>query len=181
MPAKATAPATTAANTARRRKYSASSGSSSRRASHTKYTAERNAQVAMASRPPMIEVGLSQLDHGSPASPPDGTWPEAMAPATLPMQYGTSTEDSANAAPKFRRSRIRRTALRKAKLEPRSTIPSAASVSGTNRVSVMDANASANDVHNTTRQKMSHTWFASHTGPIEWSINARGRSPRSAP
>ena len=73
------------------------------------------------------------------------------------------------------------TALRNAKLDPRSTMPSAASVSGTNSVSVIDANASENAVHSTTRQKISHTWFASHTGPIEWSISARGRSPRSAP
>ena len=29
--------------------------------------------------------------------------------------------------------------------------------------------------------KISHTWFASHTGPIEWSITTRGRSPRSEP
>ena len=29
--------------------------------------------------------------------------------------------------------------------------------------------------------KISHTWLASHTGPIEWSITSRGRSPRSAP
>ena len=46
------------------------------------------------------------------------------------MQYGTSTDDSANAAPKLRWSRVRNTALRNAKLEPRSTMPSAASVSG---------------------------------------------------
>ena len=31
------------------------------------------------------------------------------------------------------------------------------------------------------RQKISQTWFASHTGPIEWSMISRGRSPRSAP
>ena len=29
--------------------------------------------------------------------------------------------------------------------------------------------------------KTSQTWLASHTGPIEWSITSRGRSPRSAP
>ena len=71
--------------------------------------------------------------------------------------------------------------MRNAKLEPRSTMPSAASVSGTNKVSVIDANASENAVHSTTRQKISQTWFASQTGPIEWSMSARGRSPRSAP
>ena len=45
----------------------------------------------------------------------------------------------AKAAPKLRRSRVRNTALRKAKLEPRSTMPKAAMVRGTNRVSVIEA------------------------------------------
>ena len=105
----------------------------------------------------MIEVGLIQLDHGSPALPPDGTRPEAMAPAIAPMQNGTSTDDDANAAPKLRRSRVRSTDLRKAKLDPRSTIPSAASVSGTNNVSPIDANAIENPVQSTTRLKINHT------------------------
>ena len=82
---------------------------------------------------------MTQLDHGSPACPPAGTRPEAIPPATAPKQYGTSTEESANAAPKLRRSRVRKTVLRKAKLEPRSTIPNAAIVSGTNSVSVIEA------------------------------------------
>ena len=123
-----------------------------------------------ASTPPRIDVGLIQLVHGSPATPPAGTRPDAIAPATAPMQNGTSTEDIANAAPKLRWSRVRNTALRKAKLDPRSTIPSAARVSGTNSVSMIDANASENAVHSTTRMKINQTWFASHTGPIEWSI-----------
>src|SRR4051812_34187045 len=131
--------------------------------------------------PPRIAVGLIQLSHGSPALPPDGTRPEAIAPATAPMQNGTSTDESANAAPKLRWSRVRNTTLRNAKLEPRSTIPSAAKVRGTNRVSMMDANVVANAVQSTTRQKINHTWFASQTGPIEWSMSARGRSPRLAP
>ena len=98
-----------------------------------------------ASTPPRIDVGLTQLDHGSPALPPAGTRPDAIAPATAPMQYGTSTDDDANAAPKFALARAcANTALRNAKLEPRSTMPSAASVSGTNSVSVIDANASEN-------------------------------------
>ena len=124
---------------------------------------------------------MTQLCHGLPASPPAGTRPEAMAPATAPMQKGTSTDDAAKAAPKLRRSRVRITDLRKAKLAPRITMPSAAMVRGTNKVSVIDANTSGNAVHSTTKQKISQTWFASHTGPIEWSTRARGRSPRSAP
>ena len=50
-------------------------------------------------------------------------------------------------------------------------------MSGTKSVSVIDAKASENAVHSTTRQKISQTWLASHTGPIEWSMTARGRSP----
>ena len=87
----------------------------------------------------------------------------------------------AKIAPNTRRSDVRNRVLRKAKLAPRSTIPSATSVSGTNSVSVIDANASGNPVHSTTRAKINQTWLASHTGPIEWSMSARGRSPRSAP
>ena len=56
-----------------------------------------------------------------------------------PMQYGTSTDESANAAPKLRRSRVRNTTLRKAKLEPLNTTPTAAIVSGTNSVRVIEA------------------------------------------
>ena len=62
-----------------------------------------------------------------------------MAPATAPKQYGTSTEETAKAAPKLRRSRVRKTVLRKAKLDPRSTIPNAASVRGTKSVRVIEA------------------------------------------
>ena len=145
IPTNAITPATTAAPIARRRKYSASSDSRDgvrpiRGRPPTRYAAHRRP----ASRPPTIDVGLIQLDHGSPALPPDGTRPEAMAPATAPMQNGTTTDDAANAAPKLRRSRVRSTALRNAKLDPRNTIPSAASVSGTNSVSVIDANATEN-------------------------------------
>ena len=84
-------------------------------------------------------------------------------------------------APNWRWSRTRNTALRKAKLAPRSTMPSAASVRGTNIVKVIDAYASGKHVHRTTKTKINHTWFASHTGPIEWSMTSRGRFPRSAP
>ena len=104
-----------------------------------------------------------------------------MAPAIAPKQYGTITEEMAKAAPKLRRSRVRKTALRKAKLDPRNTIPKAANVSGTNSVKVIDAKASENPVHSTTRQKINQTWLASHTGPIEWSITSRGRSPAAGP
>ena len=156
---------TTAAITARRRKYSTISSSSKRRASKKRYTDARYAHTATASTPPRIEVGLIQLSHGSPALPPAGTRPDAIAPATAPRQNGTITDEIANAAPKFRRLEVRVTSLRNAKLEPRSTMPNAASDSGTNSVSPIDANASEKPVHSTTRQKISQTWLASHTGP----------------
>ena len=82
---------------------------------------------------------MTQLSHGSPALPPAGTRPEAMLPTTAPRQYGTRTDETAKAAPKLRRSRVRNTALRNAKLAPRSTMPRAARVSGTKRVSVIEA------------------------------------------
>ena len=76
---------------------------------------------------------------------------------------------------------MRNTALRKAKLAPRSTMPNAARERGTNIVRVIDAYASGKQVHKTTKTKINHTWFASHTGPIEWSMTSRGCFPRSAP
>ena len=55
------------------------------------------------------------------------------------MQYGTSTEEMPNAAPKMRWYRVVTTALRKAKLAQRSTMPRAAIISGTNSVSMIEA------------------------------------------
>ena len=73
------------------------------------------------------------------------------------MQYGTSRDDVAKIAPYLRRSRVVNTLLRNAKLEPLSTMPSAASVSGTNNVTMIDAKAVENAVQSTTRQKISQT------------------------
>ena len=56
-------------------------------------------------------------------------------------------------------------------------MPSAAMVSGTNSVSMIEAYASGNAVQVTTKMKISQTWLASQTGPIECSISARGRAP----
>src|SRR5262245_44683045 len=114
------------------------SAPANRCASQMRYTAARYAQTVTARTPPMTDVGLIQLDHGSPASPPAGTRPDAIAPATAPMQYGTRIDEAAKAAPKLRWLDVRVTSLRNAKLAPRNTIPSAASDRGTNRVSVID-------------------------------------------
>ena len=138
-------PATTAATIARRRKYSASSA------------------FVEAVRVP-DEVHRRQVRaHGDREQPADdrrGVDPTRPRVAGLAAGRDPAGRDrardrahavrarapttSANAAPKLRRSRVRNTALRNAKLDPRSTIPSAASVSGTNSVSVIDANASEN-------------------------------------
>ena len=72
---------------------------SSRSASAIRYTDAKKAQTATARRPPSTDVGFTQLVHQSPAFPPLGTRPDAMAPATAPMQYGTSTDDPAKIAP----------------------------------------------------------------------------------
>src|SRR5215510_1531789 len=140
-----------------------------------------NAHTTTASSPPSTDVGLIQLDTGSPALPPAGTRPDAIAPAMAPMQYGTSTDDVANATPKLRWLETRVTSLRNAKLAPRRTMPSAARLSGTNNVKVIDANASEKPVHSTTSTKINQTWLASHTGPIAWLTTVRGRAPARVP
>jgi hypothetical protein len=78
------------------------------------------------------------------------------------MQNGTSTDEQANAAPKLRWLEVRWTSLRKAKLDPRSTMPNAASESGTNRVSVIDWNARARTAPRGRDQPRG--WL--HTSPI---------------
>ena len=49
------------------------------------------------------------------------------------------------------------------------------------KVVMIAANAGENAVHSITRQKISQTWFASHTAASAWSTRRRGRRPRSAP
>ena len=60
-------------------------------------------------------------------------------------------------------------------------MPSAARVSGTNIVRVMDAYASGKQVHSSTKTKISQTWLASQTGAMAWSMTSRGRRPRLLP
>ena len=93
--------------------------------------------------PPRIDVGLTQLFHGSPASPPAGTRPDAIAPDhrahAIRHEHRRRGERRAEVPPV---SACVSTALRNAKPDPRRTMPSAASVSGTKSVSVIDAYAS---------------------------------------
>jgi hypothetical protein len=60
-------------------------------------------------------------------------------------------------------------------------MPIAARVSGMYRVVTAAANALENPVHSTTSTKISQTWLASHTGPMELSIRSRACRPRSVP
>ena len=74
--------------------------------------------------------GSSQDEKASPL-PSAGTLPEAIAPTTAPMKNGVSTEERAKVAPAARRAASPSIDLRKAKPEPRRTIPTAASAIGT--------------------------------------------------
>ena len=131
-----------------------------------------------ASTPPRIEVGLIQLvpriaGHAARGHPTrrDGPGDRAQAEGHEHRRRRERGPEVALAR------RARRPPCGTRSSSPRNTIPSAAIDSGTNSVSVIDANASAKAVHSTTRQKISQTWFASHTGPIEWLITARGALP----
>ena len=52
-------------------------------------------------------------------------------------------------------------------------------LSGMNSVDITDSKATEKPVHSTTSTRMSHTWFASQTGPMAQSTSARARRPRS--
>ncbi len=86
------------------------------------------------------------------------------------MQKGTTTEEQANTAPYRRRSAVVRVTFRKAKPEPRRTMPKAAMASGANSTVVTAAKAGGKPVHRTTRQKINHTWLASQTGAMACSM-----------
>ena len=139
------------------------------------------APVATKSAPTTSESGLSQLDTASPAALPTGTRPPAIAPTTVPMKNGVSSEATSKSPWETTRPRDRRAALWKANPDPRRTMPSAARLSGMNSVEKIASNADEKPVHSTTRTKISQTWLASHTGPIAQSMSSRGRRPASGP
>ena len=116
-----------------------------------------------------------------PAPTAAGTRPAATAPATVPRKNGVITEENAKAAPKIRRCHTAVTLLRNANAEPRAITPNAAQVSGIHRVEATAPNSGGNAVHIMTSTKISQTWLASQTGPIECSIRARCFAPRRAP
>ena len=105
-----------------------------------------------------------------------------MAPITVPMKNGAASEEKAKIPPVRACSEASARDLRNAKPAPRSTMAKTASMSGSNRVEVIAANAAGNAVQRMTRSKISHTWFVSQTGPIAWSIRAQGNTrPRAVP
>ena len=87
---------TRAATSARVPKYRSRSGAPARRASLTRNTADRYALVATNSAPITSESGLSQLVTASPVALPTGTRPPAIAPTTVPMKNGVSSDASPN-------------------------------------------------------------------------------------
>ena len=144
-------------------------------------TAARYADVATKSAPISTESGFSQLVTGSPAALPMGTRPDATAPTTVPMKNGVSSDERPKRRSASRRPLSRRAVSWNANPAPRSTMPSAARLSGMNSVEKIASNAAENAVQSTTRTKISQTWLASHTGPIAQSISSRARLPRSPP
>ena len=129
--------------------------------------------------PPTSEVGPVHEVHRSPG-PWAGTRPEATAPAMVPNRNGVTTEDVANITPWNRARASVGDILRNANAAPRITIPAPARQNGTNSVSMIEANASGKPVQRYTSTKTSHTWLASHTGPIARSMSERIGAPRSA-
>ena len=132
-----------------------------------------------AMRPPKIEVGLTQESISGPRADA-GTRPDAIAPATQPKKNGVISDEAAKIAPNSRAWARVAAYLRKANDAPRKTIPSSARSSGMTSVLIIAANDSGKAVHQVTRQKISHTWFASHTGPMLWSMSVRSSAPEAA-
>ena len=91
------------------------------------------------------------------------------------------SDEAAKTTPKRRAWPSVAAYLRKAKLAPRSTIPSRARTSGTKSVLMVAAKETGNAVHQVTSTKISQTWLASHTGPMLWSMRVRSSAPRALP
>src|SRR4051794_41017691 len=112
--------------------------------------------MTIARSPTKIDVGLIQLSIGSPAALPTGTRPDTIAPTAAPRKNGVTTDEIAKTAPAARRPARLDAVGRNAKAAPRSTIPNAARLNGTNRVDMIAANAGGKAVHRMTMAKMSH-------------------------
>ena len=103
-----------------------------------------------------------------------------MAPMAVPRKNGVSREARAKTAPLTRCQRSVCTCERNANPAPRRTMPSAATLSGTNSVVKIRAKATGKPVQSSTRAMISQTWLDSHTGPMERSIRRRAGAPAAA-
>jgi len=103
--------------------------------------AARYAEVAIARQPISTEVGFNQLENRSPAALPTGTRPEAIPPTAAPRANGVTIEEIADAPSIARSSRRVWAPVRSAYAAPRTTIPIAASSSGTESVEAIEPNA----------------------------------------
>ena len=138
--------------------------------------------MATKSAPITSESGFSQLDTASPAALPTGTRPPAMAPTTVPMKNGVSSDATLEEPLGTPPGPVtRRAVLWKANPDPRSTMPSAARLSGMNSVEKIASNAEEKPVQRTTSTKISQTWLASQTGPIAQSMSSRAAPAALAP
>ena len=113
--------------------------------------------MATNSTPTITDTGFSQLVTGSPSAFPTGTLPDATAPTTVPMKNGVRSDERPKTRVASRLPLSLRAVCWKANPEPLRTMPSAARLSGMNRVEKIDPKASANAVQSTTRAKMSQT------------------------
>ena len=97
--------------------------------------------LATASTPTAIDVALIQLVSRSPRALPGGTRPDAIPPTAAPSVNGTMTDDSANRRSTQRWAPSESVCARSTYAVARSTMPSAAIVSGTASVDAIAANA----------------------------------------
>ena len=108
----------------------------------------------------------------------EGIPPLRDATATPPATKPKANAATALAAPNSRLSsmwpRVPASRLaRSPSAAPRSTIATSATVSGASSAVPSAENAAGNAENKTVMAKISHTWFASHSGPIAISIAAR--------
>ncbi len=112
-------------------------------------------------------VAPVQLPSRSPAALPTGTRRAAIAPAAVPSAKGVISEATAKTVSIARSSRRPEPPARRAYAVPRRTIPRPARKSATDSVDATDPKKVGYAVQVTVRTKISQTWLASHTGPIE--------------
>ena len=139
MPATASAPAATTGGERARREVALEVGvAGAARVAHEEHGGEVGAGGDEQHARSSARAGFSQLVTGSPVALPTGTRPDAIAPTTVPMKNGVSSDERPKSRVASARPCSRRAVCWKAKPEPRRTIPSAARLSGMNRVEKID-------------------------------------------